>query len=215
VDQFRVHNANLFVAEFLLRIGKETGTTAFWEMGRKAANFALSEQNKDGSIFYWGGTGGERRRGRIDHYHSGFEIRLLLRIAGLTGENAFRDAALRYAAFYRGHLLEPSGSYVIPKMQPHRVYPVDIHSCAEALLVQAEAGSLFSDSGRLLDGLLLWILPRMQTRSGSFAASYRKIGPFVRKTRIPYIRWGQAWMLYALSEVLSIPAAGSGDGIGG
>jgi len=215
LDRFRVHNANLFVAEFLLRIGKETGTTVFWDMGRRAAQFALSEQNMDGSIYYWGRAGAASRIGRIDHYHSGFELRLLHRIAGLTGENVFRTAALRYAAFYRDRLLLPAGFGCIPKMRPGRVYPVDIHSCAEALLVQAEAGSLFPDSDRLLDGLLLWILPRMGLKKGSFAFSLQKIGPLIWKQKIPYIRWGQAWMLYALSEVLSIPPVERGDRIGG
>ncbi|MHB8055923.1 MAG: hypothetical protein ACYDH3_11820 [Candidatus Aminicenantales bacterium] len=213
VDRFRVHNANLFVAEFLMRIGKETGTAVFGEMGRKAANFALSEQNEDGSLLYWGRAGAASHAGRIDHYHSGFELRLLHRIARLTGESSFRDAARRYAGFYRNRLLEPAGSGYIPKMRPRRVYPVDIHSCAEALLVQAEAGVLFPDSERLLDGLLLWILPRMRLKKGSFAFSLQKIGPLIWKQRIPFIRWGQAWMLYALSEVLSISAADSGTGI--
>lgn len=207
LDKFRVHNANLFVSEFLLRIGKETGDALFWEMGRKAANFALLEQNADGSIFYWGRTAGASRAGRIDHYHSGFEIRLLRRIAELTKEKVFFEAASRYATFYRLNLLENREACTVPKMHPGRVSAVDIHACSEALLVQAEAGSLFPDSRRLLDGLIRWILPRMQTEKGYFAAGFREIGPIVWRTRIPYIRWGQAWMLYALSEVLLLGAA--------
>ena len=43
VDKFQVHNANLFGAEFLIRIGMETGRDDWVETGLAAANFSLSE----------------------------------------------------------------------------------------------------------------------------------------------------------------------------
>ena len=53
VDRFLVHNANLFSAEFLARIGKESGNEEWIKLGIKAGNFALKEQKPDGSISYW------------------------------------------------------------------------------------------------------------------------------------------------------------------
>jgi hypothetical protein len=66
------------VAEFLIKVGKEISDEQFIELGSKAVNYALSEQNKDGSICYWGKD--QDNQCHIDHYHSGFEIRCLYSI---------------------------------------------------------------------------------------------------------------------------------------
>ncbi len=43
IDHFHVHNANLFAAEFLIRIGLETDATNYVDYGMRAVAYALSE----------------------------------------------------------------------------------------------------------------------------------------------------------------------------
>ncbi|MBW2003495.1 MAG: hypothetical protein JRI72_02625 [Deltaproteobacteria bacterium] len=94
IDKFQVHNANLFGAEFLVRIGMETGRDDWVETGLAAANFSLSEIREDGTLNYWSN---EQVEGlQQDTYHSGFEIRALDGIACLTGDKRFRKAADKY-----------------------------------------------------------------------------------------------------------------------
>ncbi|HIC99853.1 MAG TPA: hypothetical protein EYP05_00730 [Piscirickettsiaceae bacterium] len=54
IDDYQVHNANLFVGEFLVKIGKKTNNEEWISRGVKCANFAISQQQKKGFIPYWG-----------------------------------------------------------------------------------------------------------------------------------------------------------------
>lgn len=199
LDDFHVHNANLFVAEFLIRVGTELDQNEYLQWGKKAVAYALREQNPDGSLFYWGRVQNQNSPDHIDHYHSGFEIRALYQIWKWTADQRIFQAAQRYYRFYLNNLISRTDSSIRPKMKPDALYPVDIHSCAEALLCNTVVSEEFEDARELLPGLSAWILPAMQAKAGWFI--YRILGGEKRERRveIPYIRWGQAWMLRALA----------------
>lgn len=200
LDDFHVHNANLFAAEFLMRVGQELGRSEYTEFGTKAANYALREQNSDGSLYYWGQVQNHYSPNHIDHYHSGFEIRTLYAMWKWTREPQYRRAAERYYKFYRETLLVNADGLIIPKMTPNSMYPVNIHSCTEAILCNATLADEFEEGWALLPGLCDWIIANMQTEDGWFAYMIRQVGKAERRIDIPYIRWGQAWMLASLSE---------------
>lgn len=207
IDDFHVHNANLLVAEFLTRMGSATGHGAWIDLGVRAGRYALKEQNPEGSLHYWGRVQDYQCPGCIDHYHSGFEIRCLYGIARNTGRGDFRDAALRYYDFYLQHLLLHRDGVVMPKMTPESVYPVNIHSCAESILLAATLYHERPEARELMRPLAHWAIENMQTAAGSFA--YMRRRAFGRDVvhDVPYLRWGQAWMLLALSQYLLCEAA--------
>ena len=202
IDDFHVHNANLMVAEILIRVGREVGNSEWAQIGIRAGNYALAEQNADGSLFYWGKVQDYQCPSCIDHYHSGFEIRALHSIGKLTGRPEFRSAALRYYDFYRRNLVTPVGDATMPKMTPASVYPVNVHSCAEALMLNAQMSRDVPEARPLLASLLRWILANMQNSDGSFAYMLRRRFGRVVRVEFPYLRWGQAWMLLALAQCL-------------
>lgn len=195
VDNFHVNNANLFVAEFLIRVGKKISNEKYINYGLKATNYTLNEQNDDGSIYYWGKD--QENRLRIDHYHSGFEIRSLYSIWKLTN-NLDVYKALRY--YYKFYLKNLFTDMKILKMTPKRKYPVNIHSCAEAILCNSMLTKDFPEGKKYLVNSLKWIIENMQTKEGWFIYMIRNIKGIRWKIKIPYIRWGQAWMLRGLSE---------------
>ena len=199
LDGFHVHNANLFVAEFLIRLGKEIGSEQFIELGSKAVNYALSEQNEDGSICYWGKD--QDNQCHIDHYHSGFEIRCLYSIWKCTRDKRIYRAVERYYRFYLINLFEDK---TIPKLTPQNKYPINIHACAEALLCNATLVPDFPSGREYLANTARWISKNMQDETGYFYYMIRKLKGIEWKVRIPYIRWGQAWMLKGLSEVCKL-----------
>jgi hypothetical protein len=200
LDDFHVHNANLFVAEFLIRIGAKLDQERYLELGQRAAAYALREQNPDGSLYYWGRVQNHHSPDHIDHYHCGFEIRSLSKIWKWTGDTSYRQAAEDYYHFYLQNLILETGGSTRPKMKPDSLYPIDIHSCAEALLCNATLATDFEVPRDLLGSLSSWILPNMQTRAGWFI--YRILGgeQAQRRVEIPYLRWGQAWMLTGLAS---------------
>ena len=80
-----------------------------------------------------------------------------------------------------------------PKYYNNQVYPIDIHSPAQ-LVVTVDALSQFRSSKNLLDRVIQWTLKNMQSEGGYFF--YQK-KPTI-STRIPYMRWSQAWMAHSL-----------------
>jgi len=199
LDKFHVNNANLFVAEFLIKVGKEINNIEFIEKGLKAVNYTLSQQNEDGSIFYWGKD--QDNRCSIDHYHSGFEIRSLYSIWKLTKEKRIYKAVSGYYQFYLHNLFK---NKAIPKLTPRRTNPIDIHSCAEAILCNSILSESFPDEQAYFRNSLNWTIKNMQHRHGWFIYMIINIKGIKWKIKIPYIRWGQAWMLNALSNALII-----------
>lgn len=204
LDDFQVHNANLFVAEFLTRVGLKLDQKEYQEWGQRAANFALQEQNPDGSLFYWGKAQNHHSPDHIDHYHSGFEIRLLHKLWKWTGDPRYFQAAERYFNFYCQNLISWNGDLARPKMKPDALYPIDVHACAESLLLNATLAEDFGEARRLLPALTAWILANMQTDTGWFIYRIQEGRDKQRRVEIPFMRWGQAWMLRALASAYGV-----------
>lgn len=195
LDHFHIHNANLFVAEFLIKIGKETNNRQFADYGMQAARFTLGEQNSDGSLCYWARD--QEKKCSCDHYHLGFEMRSLYSIWQLTKEEEVYGALRRSYAFY---LEQFFADKTTPLLFPSKRYPVDIHAAAEAILCTSLLGRDFPEGKEYRDNVLRWTIEHMQQDEGWFIFKIENIFGFSRRVKIPYIRWGQAWMLSALSH---------------
>lgn len=191
LDHFHVHNANLFVAAHLYELSALIGETRYLAAAEAAVLYSLGEQNRDGSWYYWGPP--DQLRYTVDHYHTGFVLRCLDRICLVSPRREWEEALRKGFQFYTKYLLEPDG---LPRQTPEKIYPVDIHSCAEAILCLSQLSRRYPEAtaSRLSD-TLNWTLREMQGADGHFY--YRK---YPRRTiRIAFMRWGQAWMFWALS----------------
>jgi hypothetical protein len=202
LDHFHVHNANLFVGEFLSRIGKEIDNDNWIDYGKKAANYAVLEQNTDGSIYYWGRDQNNFKPNHSDHYHTGFEIRLLFNIWKNTGDIKYYNSFYKYFLYYQKNFFLTSDIEIIPKMTPALLFPINIHSCSESILCNATLAKIFPESKKILFPLTEWIVNNLQTEEGWFIYKIKEQQGVYVKCSIPFIRWGEAWMMLALSEYL-------------
>ncbi|MCK4747414.1 MAG: hypothetical protein KAT15_10275 [Bacteroidales bacterium] len=191
-----VHNLNLFVAEFLIKTGMEIKKSDWIEAGNKAVNYTLSDQRKDGSFDYNGPP--EKPQNFIDHYHTGFVLRMLYSIWKLTGREDVMQSLEKCLYHYTANFFIDDR---IPKLLPHRKYRIDIHSCAEAVYCLSELSVQFPQHMGLARNVLSWTLENLQDISGYFYYGLLKsrFTGRVYRSRISYIRWSQAWMLKALS----------------
>jgi hypothetical protein len=205
LDHFQVHNANLLAAEFLVRIGSEVGREDWVQTGLDAGRFALHELREDGTLNYWSMAQSDALEQYL--YHAGFEIRMLDSIARCTGREEFRRAADRYFQTWLQTYFAPDGT---PLMTAARPGTVEVHSCAESLLCAAQlagrpglaAADLPSHLARSLNATArhLWIPTTRE--AGYFASTSRRRFGLQLRTTIPFIRWGQAWMLRAMAGAL-------------
>ena len=202
VDRFQVHNANLLAAEFLVRVGRETGREDWVRTGVDAGRFALREIRPDGTLPYWSAAQSEGLQ--QDLYHSGFEIRMLHGIARATGREDFRQAADRYFETWLRIFFAPDGT---PTFLPGRPDIVEVHSCAEALLCAAAmagrpglpVAELPDHLGRSLEAAVRHLWVPTGPDAGYFAWIRRRRYGLRLRTAIPLVRWGQAWMLRAMA----------------
>ncbi|MFX0132867.1 MAG: hypothetical protein ACFFDN_04405 [Candidatus Hodarchaeota archaeon] len=196
-----IHNANLFVAEFLMRIGAEIHNKEYIDFAVKSMNYSLSHQNSDGSFYYYGPLDPIPKW--IDHYHTGFVLRSLYSIFNITSDKKLYMKIEKCYNHYIANLFERN---TIPKFQPNRIYPIDIHSCSEAILCLSELSQDFLEGLVVAENVANWTIDNLQDEEGYFYDAKRR-SRFIKKvftSKIPYMRWGQAWMLLALSTFLKL-----------
>jgi len=87
----------------------------------------------------------------------------------------------------------------LPKLRDNSIYPVDIHSCAQGIITFCELADFEPKYLKLAEKVAKWTINNMQDREGFF---YYRIYKKGKVDKTPYIRWGQAWMLYALSNYI-------------
>ena len=194
-----VHNLNLFVAEFLIKTGMEIKKSDWIEAGNRAVNYTISDQRKDGSFDYNGPP--EKPQNFVDHYHTGFVLRMLYSIWKLTGREDVFQSLEKGLNYYTTNFFVDDR---IPKLLAHRKYRIDIHSCAEAIHCLSESSSQFPQHLHLARNVMTWTLEKLQDNSGNFYYGFLKsrFTGRVYRSKIPYIRWSQAWMLLALSFLI-------------
>jgi len=193
IDNFKVHNASLFVAAFLIRLWAFTGIEEYRKLAHNAARYTVSEQNADGSFFYWGSESPTI----IDHYHTGFVLRHLDTIRRTSEESYLLEPLKRGYRFYLNKLFSKDN---IPKHTPEILYPINIHSCSEALLCLSQLAGDHKEFERIFS-VAKFTIESMQTSDGYFIAEMRNGRFFYKNLPIPYMRWAQAWMLLALAKI--------------
>ena len=184
-----VHNANFLAAALLARL--RAYSTDFVEVALQAARYSAGRQQPDGSWVY-----GEAENWRsIDNFHTGFNLCALGRIGEYLETNEFEPALKRGYEFYLSRFFEVDGA---PKYFHDRALPFDVHSAAQSVITLVQLGELGPESNSLVLKVLGWTLENLGDPQGFFYYQKRSWG----RIRIPYMRWGQAWMLLALATFI-------------
>jgi len=198
LDWSHVHNANLFVTDYLLRTYGITKNNKQLEMAQKSLNYTLKQQNSNGSFYYYGYPG--KVMGKIDHFHTGFVILSLKHIWENNREKRVYQSLKKCFKHYLDELFLNG----IPKFRPSTFYPVNIHSLTVAIITLANMKGWDSRVPYYLKSTIEYALNEFQDTTGYFYYRIEKIGPMKWKVKFPYIRWAEAWMLYALTEYFRV-----------
>ena len=187
----QVHNANFLGAALLCRVHKHSGDQKFLEPALKVARYSAGRQRADGSWNY-----GEAPTQRwIDNFHTGYNLCALRRIGRELETSEFNPHVSRGFAFYREHFFREDGA---PKYFHDRVYPLDVHSVAQSILTLLELKDLDENNVALAHSVFRWAMTNLWNEEGFFYHQKLRYAT----VKIPYMRWGQAWMLLALTALL-------------
>ena len=79
----------------------------------------------------------------------------------------------------------------------NKIYPIDIH-CPAQLFVTLNHLKKINEHRNLAEKVMVWTIRNMQTKGGHFIYQKKKFF----SSRIPYMRWSNAFMFNALSFYL-------------
>ena len=183
-----VHNANLLGSAWCIFAGKELNDTEMINQALKTARLSANEQTKEGAWLY----GSNNFHNFIDGFHTGYNLEALCFIKDTLKISEFdKNIEIGYR-YYLDNFFEKNGTV---KYYNNSIYPLDMHSFAQAIFTLLKVGSKPSDhclcENVLNKAIELMYLPNEKR------FSYQKHKFFVNK--INYMRWTQAWAYYSLA----------------
>jgi hypothetical protein len=189
-DRTFIFNSSALAGAFLARLAAGSSFSEYLEMARRVMRYLAGRQESDGSWKYGAG----RAQSWKDSFHTAYNLTALLDYRRLTGDESF-DATLRDGyRFYKDSFFRSDGA---PKYFCSSLYPIDIHSCAQAILTFCAFADLDPEGREWALRVTRWTLRNMRGADGSFYYQRHRF----RVDRTPYMRWGQAWMFRALARV--------------
>jgi hypothetical protein len=192
LDHSRVHNVNMLAAELLARVFVRSGGGEHRDAAERAVRFTISRQRADGSWPY--GEAGSQAW--IDSFHTGFILVSLKRTMDHLGMKDWHDNLKAGYEFYAERFFLADGT---PSYYHDKLFPIDVHSAAQAVITFTEMSDLMGNANEMAGRAVKWAIENLQDRAGFFYFQRHRF--YTIKT--PYMRWAQAWMLYALSLYLS------------
>jgi hypothetical protein len=186
-----IHNANLLAAALFCRIHKHTGDEKFLGPALKAARYAAGKQHTNGSWDY-----GELPTQRwIDNFHTGYNLGALQSISQYAETTEFADHIQSGFKFYRSHFFRDDGAV---RYFHDCTYPIDIHCVAQSIITLLAFKDMDEDNISLALSTFCWAMNHMWDDRGFFYYRVLRMG----KIRTSYMRWSQAWMFLAISNLL-------------
>lgn len=187
LDKSVVFNASLLGSRLLSRVYSYTKEPELSSAARKSVTYCCDHQSEDGSWSY----GKQHFHQWIDNFHTGYNLECISDYMRFTGDQSFNASLSKGLNYYLKTFFTAEG---IPKYYNNSVYPIDIHSAAQLVITLCKTSN-YTEHLTLIRRVVNWTLDNMQSEKGYF---YFQINKYF-SSRIPYMRWAQAWMFYALS----------------
>jgi hypothetical protein len=190
LDKSVVYNASLLGSRLLANVYNYTREEELYKAAASSVRFCCNCQNKDGSWSY----GQQDFHKWIDNFHTGYNLECIAEFSKFTGDKTFDCNLQNGLNYYLTTFFTPEG---VPRYYNNSLYPIDVHCSAQLMATLAKAAN-FEDHIVLAENVLNWTIDKMQSGKGYF---YYQINRHF-SSRIPFMRWAQAWMFYALSIYL-------------
>ena len=193
IDHSVIFNASLLAGECLASVAAITGEHEYREMAAKTVRFVIRRQRQDEAWTYGVGSS----QAWVDNFHTAYVLQSLHRIStAIPDLRTETDEPMRRGiAFWRDNFFLEDGT---PKYYDSEVYPIDIHSAAVAIAAMCELRAADERMLPMARKTANWTIENMLGPEGHFY--YQKRRNLCLKT--PFMRWGQAWMAYALTRLI-------------
>lgn len=189
-------NANLLAAEVLAYCDYINGEKKYQEYIEQVIKFTFSTQNDDGSWYYSFEYETRKPKKQID-FHQGYVLESLLRIFEYTDVDlgSCKNNLEKGLKFYFENQFSKDGwgYWRLPSK-----WPVDIHNQSQGIITFCAFREYNEECFQFADKIADWTIRHMQGKNGNF---YYQKWPFLTN-KVSYLRWNQAWMLLALTQLI-------------
>jgi len=190
------YNASLLAGEVIAMSYFFTKRDELKKLCIDLINFVVERQKLDGHWNYSQNILNGKERVQID-FHQGYILESIFNIQNLLqiSNNSWNISLIKGLKYYHKNQFTSNGRsyWRLPKE-----YPVDIHNQSQGIITFSRLYTPHCDYRLFAKTIAKWTIVNMQDSNGNFY--YRKYRLYVNK--ISYIRWSQAWMMTALSELL-------------
>jgi len=186
-DETCVYNASLLGSKLLARIYSYTEDKTLIEAARGSVIACANVQRDDGAWIY----GELGIQSWVDSFHTGYNLECISEYQKYSGDISFQTCIDKGLKYYLNHFFLEDGT---PKYYDNKTYPIDIHAPAQLVATLYQLNAL-KENKVLVDKVLAWTIKNMQDEKGYFYYQLKKRV----SSKIPYMRWAQAWMFYAFS----------------
>ncbi len=185
-----VYNASLLGSKSLSLCYKYSKKEQHKELAKESIIACVNAQEKDGSWVY----GELPVQNWIDSFHTGYNLDALQTYQESTGDRSFSENIEKGFEYYIKNFFRKDGT---PKYYHNITYPIDIH-CPAQLFVTLNRLHKFDENKQLAHTVMNWTIKNMQDKKGYFYYQLKK----GISSKIPYMRWSNAFMFYAMSYFL-------------
>jgi hypothetical protein len=189
-----VLNINASAGALVAKAGSLLADPALLRDARRLISFVV-ERRTDYHAWYYTFPPG-RSPITHDNYHTGGILDALHDYETYTGDGIFGEIHEKGLEYYARELFTPDGA---PKYMNDAKYPHDIHGAAQGVISFSKAARLDPRYLELADRIARWTLANMFDENGGYF--YYQKGRLFTK-RYTLMRWCNAWMAKALSDLL-------------
>lgn len=190
-DNSVIYNASLLGSRLLSRVYSYTKEITLLEEARKSVLFVCRNQQVNGAWSY----GRYDYQQWIDSFHTGYNLECISDYNKYSNSDEFAGCLTKGFDYYIDTFFTEEG---IPKYYSNSIYPIDIHAPTQLIITLHKMGR-YVEFKEMAQKVLTWTIDNMQSAEGGYF--YYQINRFFT-SKIPYMRWSQAWMFLALTIYL-------------
>ena len=197
LDNSVVVNASAYRAYVLLRGNKLKQNEAFEKLGNSLIQFVIESQRSDGSWLY---ALEEKGDDFIDHIHTCFVLKNLVKVHQIHPANDLWQAIEKGFAYYEAELFDQRG-LPRPFAGDGGFLKYDLYGFAEAINLGVLLRDRIPRAFDMAVSVARETVNDFQLADGHFVTS---IGPAGMKNTLPYIRWPQAQLFHSLTSLVKV-----------
>ncbi|MGN6803454.1 MAG: hypothetical protein ACTHJN_16260 [Ginsengibacter sp.] len=197
VDNSQIINANAYRSFVLTEGAVRFNENKADEKALFNINFVVKNQNEDGS---WKYAVNDERDNFVDNFHTCFVLKNLIKVNKIKNDAKISFAIKKGYDFYKKNLLDASGSPIpFAKLSRLNIVKKELYDYAEGISLGLLMKENDEDALNLAESMVADVINKFQNNNGSFIT---RVSAFNIKNKIPYLRWPQSQLFYALTNYL-------------